>query len=130
MKLAGQVPGSDNANAIHQRGLLIQIKTILNRVSYCFTLKVISVATLVPGNSWIGVVCLYCGRPYMQHYGWPPAQTREEKQIMEWPAQISELQQKWVEQQQQLLNDWLGTLQNTGSLSNRLTAHSKPRSNH
>ena len=33
---------------------------------------------------------------------------------MEWPTQITELQRKWVEQQQQLLNDWLGTLQNAG----------------
>ena len=33
---------------------------------------------------------------------------------MEWPNQITELQRQWVEQQQQLLNDWLGTLQNAG----------------
>jgi len=34
--------------------------------------------------------------------------------MTEWPNQISELQRKWMEQQQQLLNDWLASLQGTG----------------
>jgi hypothetical protein len=32
--------------------------------------------------------------------------------MLEWEEQISELQQNWVKQQQELLGDWLGTLQN------------------
>ena len=35
--------------------------------------------------------------------------------MSEWPNQISELQRKWMEQQQQLLNNWLSSLQSTGA---------------
>ncbi|MEJ2760055.1 MAG: hypothetical protein P8126_00565 [Gammaproteobacteria bacterium] len=35
--------------------------------------------------------------------------------MSEWTDQIAEFQQAWVSQQQQLLTDWLGNLQKTGS---------------
>jgi hypothetical protein len=36
-------------------------------------------------------------------------------QMLEWDEQISEFQHNWVKQQQELLGDWLGTLQNAGN---------------
>jgi hypothetical protein len=40
--------------------------------------------------------------------------TEKEVYMSEWPNQISELQGKWVEQQQKLLTDWLASMKSAG----------------